>query len=238
MPGKLTLVASPIGNLGDLSDRARTALSEADIWFVEDTRVTGKLAQHLGLKKPMKTLNEHTSESKVEHYLQDLLTGESAVVVCDGGTPGISDPGSLLCDLAHQEGIEIDSVPGPSAVTSALMLSGFFAQRFAFLGFLPRKAGPMKKELEVFADSPYTLVMFESPFRVTALLEVCADALPGRRFAICRELTKLHQQIYRGILPKIPTDKEVPRKGEFTIVLEGKRSRIQNVEAGSISDVE
>lgn len=238
MAGKLTLVASPIGNLGDLSDRARVALTEADCWYVEDTRISGKLAQHLGIKKPMKTLNEHTTDSKVGHYIKELVGGENSVVICDGGTPGISDPGSLLCDLAHQEGIEIDSVPGPSAVTSALMLSGFYAQRFAFLGFLPRKPGPMKRELEVFAESPFTLVLFESPFRVSAALEVCAEALPGRRFAICRELTKLHQQIYRGILPKIPTDKEVPRKGEFTIVLEGKRSRIQTVEDGSISDVE
>lgn len=225
MAGRLVVVAGPIGNLSDLSPRAREELSQADGWFVEDSRVSGKLGTVLGVKKPMKTLNEHTTAKGIEAYVEILETGTTWALLSDGGAPAVSDPGAILVDLAHEAGIEVDAIPGPSAVTTALMLSGFFAQRFAFLGFLPRKPGPMAKELEAFAESALTLVIFESPFRVRALLEVCAKTLPGRRYAICREMSKAHQQIFRGELPIIPTEKEVPTKGEFTIVLEGRRSR-------------
>lgn len=225
MSGRLVVVAGPIGNLGDLSPRAREELAAADGWFVEDSRVSGKLATVMGIKKPMRTLNEHTSPAAVQGYVDEVAKGGTWAVLSDGGAPAISDPGSLLVDLASQDGVEIDAIPGPSAVTTALMLSGFFAQRFAFLGFLPRKPGPMARELETFADSTLTLVVFESPFRVRAFLEVAALALPGRRYAICREMSKAHQQIFRSQLPIIPTEKEVPSKGEFTIVLEGRRSR-------------
>lgn len=222
--GKLTLVAGPIGNLGDLTARAAETLRTADLWFVEDSRVSAKLLGHLGVSKPMRVLNEHTSDYKLAEYIKEL-SDLHGVVLSDGGTPCVSDPGAMLCDLAHESGIEVDAMPGPSAVTTALMLSGFFAQRFAFLGFLPRKSGAMKKELEMFVDSGMTIVMFESPFRVQNLLEACSEVMPGRRYAICREISKLHQQVFRARLPIIPTEKEVAHKGEFTIVLEGRRSR-------------
>lgn len=225
MSGRLVVVAGPIGNLGDLSPRAKEALAIADGWLVEDTRVSGKLASVLGVKKSMRLLNEQTSERQLHAYCEEVASGKTLAILSDGGSPTISDPGALLVDLVRDEELDIEAIPGPSAVTTALMLSGFFAQRFAFLGFLPRKPGPLRRELEVFAESTMTLVMFEGPYRVTALLEACADVLPGRRYAICREMTKLHEQVYRGQLPKIPKDEEVPRKGEFTIVLEGKRSR-------------
>lgn len=218
----LTLVATPIGNLGDLSPRAIEALSTADLWLVEDSRVSGKLQSHLGLKKPMRVLNEHTSERQVEAYVEDARIS-NVVVVTDGGCPAVSDPGAHLTDLCLDEGIEIDAIPGPSAVIDALMLSGFYGQRFAFLGFLPRKPGPIKSELEPFADSSLTLIAFESQFRFRNLLEVAHSVLGPRRYAVCRELTKLHQQVWRGRLPELPTEKEVPAKGEFTIVIEGRR---------------
>ncbi|MBL8047108.1 MAG: 16S rRNA (cytidine(1402)-2'-O)-methyltransferase [Chthonomonas sp.] len=225
MGGRLVVVAGPIGNLSDLSPRAREELANADGWFVEDTRISGKLQTVLGVKKPMRTLNEHTTPRAVQAYVDEVAKDQTWAVLSDGGAPAISDPGALLVDLAREDDIEVDAIPGPSAVTTALMLSGFYAQRFAFLGFLPRKPGPMGRELEAYAESTLTLVVFESPFRVRAFLEVAGKALPGRRYAICREMSKAHQQVFRAELPIIPSEKEVPSKGEFTIVLEGKRSR-------------
>lgn len=223
---KLTLIATPIGNLSDLSPRAIEALGAASFWIVEDTRVSGKLQSHLGLKKPMRILNDHTGPHALEKYVEELKAGVSAALVTDGGAPVISDPGSALCDLCHEEGVEIQAIPGPSAVTNALMLSGFFGQRFAFLGFLGRKAGAMKAEFAQFAESPYTLVLFESPHRLENCLSAAFEALGERRYAICREMTKLHEQVFRGKLPIIPKEDLVPRKGEVTIVIEGvRRSR-------------
>lgn len=223
--GRLTLVATPIGNLADLSPRAIEALGEADIWFVEDTRVSGKLASHLGLKKPMRVLNDHTSPNQIERYAQELRNGANAALVTDGGAPAVSDPGAILTNLCHEQGVAVAGIPGASAPVLALMLSGFFAQRFAFLGFLGRKSGAIRGELASFADSPLTLVLFESSHRLEPLLTTAHEALGPRRYAICRELTKLHEQVYRETLPHIPDESAVPRKGEFTIVIEGRRKR-------------
>ncbi len=226
--GKLTLVATPIGNLSDLSPRAIEALGAASFWIVEDTRISGKLQSHLDLRKPMRVLNDHTSDAVVEKYLAEIEEGAHAVLITDGGSPVVSDPGSRLCDACHEAEVLVEGIPGPSAVTTALMLSGFFAQRFAFLGFLGRKPGAIRSELEPFKDSPLTLVLFESPFRFEALLKTAFEVLGPRRYAICREMTKLHEQIYRDKMPIIPNEKLVPRKGEVTIVIEGvRRSRDQ-----------
>ena len=221
--GRLILVSTPIGNLGDFSPRAIQSITEANLWIVEDTRITGKLASHLGLKKPMRILNDHTSDDQVDRYLHEIESGTVAALMTDGGSPAISDPGARLTDRCLDAGLPIEVIPGPSAVAAALALSGFFAQRFAFLGFLGRKSGAMRGELAPFADSPYTLVLFESQFRIENLLIAAHDALGYRRYAICREITKAHEQIFRNVLPYVPTETEVQRKGEFTIVIEGKR---------------
>ncbi|MBN9504257.1 MAG: 16S rRNA (cytidine(1402)-2'-O)-methyltransferase [Armatimonadetes bacterium 55-13] len=226
--GKLVLIATPIGNLSDLSPRAIEALGAASFWVVEDTRISGKLQSHLGFKKPMKILNDHTGDNAVAKYLEEIEEGAVVALITDGGAPVISDPGSRLCDACLDAEIEVEAIPGPSAVTTALMLSGFFAQRFAFLGFLGRKPGAIRGELEPFKDSPLTLVLFESPFRFEALLNVAFEVFGERRFTICREMTKLHEQVYRGKLPIIPDEKLVPRKGEVTIVIEGvRRARVE-----------
>lgn len=219
----LTLVATPIGNLGDLSPRASEALTNADLWIVEDTRVSGKLGSHLGVRKAMRVLNDHTTSYQIDALLKDLKAGMNVCLLTDGGCPAISDPGARLTDLALQEGIDVDGIPGPSAVTDALMVSGFYAQRFAFLGFLGRKPGAIKEELAMFSESPLTLVLFESPHRLEQLLKVGYEVLGVRRYAVCRELTKSHQQIYRKFLPDCPNDEELPKKGEVTVVIEGKR---------------
>ena len=223
----LTLVATPIGNLRDLSPRAAEALGAADFWIVEDTRVSGKLQAHLGIRKPMKVLNEHTSPAKIDAYAAGIEAGASAALLTDAGTPAISDPGAILVDLCRERDIGVDAIPGPSAVTNALMLSGFFAQRFAFLGYLPRKPGEQKAILDDFSSSSLTLVLFESPFRTEKLLEALYASLGKRRYALCREMTKAHQQVVRHRLPDKPSASEVPSKGEFTVVVEGKRRNVE-----------
>lgn len=220
--GKLTLVATPIGNLGDLSPRALETLKEAEFWIVEDTRISGKLQAHFDIRCPMKVLNDHTSPNGIQK-LVEMLNDKNGCLVTDGGTPVISDPGTLLIDSCVQSGVEIDSIPGPSAPTNALAVSGFFGQRYAFLGFLGRKKGDIKKELEVFAESPLTLVLFESPLRLELLLETAGEIFGPRRFVICREMTKQFQQFYRGVLPGLPGEDLLIKKGEVTIVIEGKR---------------
>jgi len=233
--GKLTLIATPIGNLSDLSPRAIEALGAADFWLVEDSRVSGKLQSHLGIRKSMRVLNDHTGAVAIGKYLAEIQAGASAAVVTDGGSPVVSDPGSLLCAACHEAGIEVDAIPGPSAVTTALMISGFFAQRFAFLGFLGRKPGAIRSELEPFRESPITLVLFESPFRFESLLRVAYEVLGSRRYAICREMTKIHQQVFLAEMPIIPGVEQVPRKGEVTIVIEGmRRNRLAADEAGGL----
>ncbi|MBS1702766.1 MAG: rRNA small subunit methyltransferase 1 [Armatimonadetes bacterium] len=178
------------------------------------------------MKKPMKVAHDHSQDAQLDRLLDEVEAGKRAVVLTDGGAPGISDPGARLVDLAHDRGIEVDAIPGPSAVIDALMLSGFFAQRFAFLGFLGRTPGDIRKELMPFTESPYTLVLFESPHRFRKLLEVAAEVLGDRRYAICREVTKRNQQVFRENLPTIPNEGQVPAKGEFTIVIEGRRKTL------------
>jgi len=219
----LTLVATPIGNLSDLSPRAGQALQQAEFWIVEDTRVSARLQAHLKIKRPMRVLNDHSTPETLQRLTKEIQAGKQAALVTDAGTPGISDPGAALVDACWQAAIPVDSIPGPSAVTLALALSGFYAQRFAFLGFLPRKGGGAQQELANFKESTMTLVLFESAQRMEKLLETAHQALGPRRYALCRELTKLHQQILRSKLPQIPTEQEFPRKGELTLVIEGRR---------------
>lgn len=218
------MIATPIGNLGDLSPRAVEGLSLASGWLVEDSRISGKLASHLNLKKPMRLLTDLSSEVAVQKYAKELASGEVLAVVTDGGAPCISDPGARLVDLCRDLGVEIEAIPGPSAVITALMSSGFYAQRFAFLGFLGRKPGAIRSELSSFCNSPLTLVLFENINRIDTTLTCAFEALGERRYVLCRELTKTHEQIFRGQLGVIPTEDQFLRKGELTIVIEGRRS--------------
>jgi 16S rRNA (cytidine1402-2'-O)-methyltransferase len=223
LSGKLWVVATPIGNLGDLSPRAAEVLGAADFWLVEDSRVSGKLQAHLGLKKPMKVLNDHTNQAKVESYVKEIEKGASAALLSDGGTPVISDPGTEVVDLCHEYGIEVDGIPGPCAVSTALSMSGFYAQRYSFLGFLSRKKSAIAKEFSQFVESPYTIVFFESPFRVLETLEVARSVLGNRRGALCRELTKVYQEVVRFNLEDLSLVEQATLKGEITVVLEGRR---------------
>ena len=171
----------------------------------------------------MRVLNDHTPAAKVAAYADEVAGGAVACLLTDAGTPAISDPGTELVQACVDRGADVDAVPGPSAVTTALSLSGFYAQRYAFLGYPPRKPGPTRELLGPYADSPLTLVLFESPFRVGKLLAVCSEVLGERRYAVCRELTKAHQQVWRARLPAVPGEQDVPQKGEVTLVIEGRR---------------
>jgi 16S rRNA (cytidine1402-2'-O)-methyltransferase len=224
--GGLVLVATPIGNLGDLSPRAAEALRQADLWIVEDSRVSGKLASHLGVSKPMRVLNDHTSETQLDRLAQALADSGNVALLTDGGMPVISDPGTLLVERAYAAGLPVSAVPGPSAPVTALALSGFFGQRFVFLGFLGRKPKDIRSELKAFSDSPLTVVLFESPHRLDSLLKEAAEVLGERRYAVCREMTKAFEQVYRDRLPTIPSEQAVPRKGEITVVIEGVRKKL------------
>lgn len=174
----------------------------------------------------MKVLNEHTPPAKVDAYVKDVMGAGQVALLTDGGTPVISDPGAMLTDRLHDEGVEIDCIPGPSAVTTALALSGFFGQRFVFLGFAGRKPGDIRGLLAPYADSSLTIVLFESPFRFAKFLESAYQALGDRRFAVCRELTKMHQQVVRGNLSDLAILREIPQKGEVTLVIEGRRRHL------------
>lgn len=222
--GRLVLVGTPIGNLGDLSRRAVEALAAADLVCCEDTRRTGRLLQHAGIRAPaLRVVNEHTESGAVDDVLARLGRGERVAVVSDAGMPGISDPGERLVAAAVGAGFVVEVVPGPSAATTALVASGLPSGRFVFEGFLPRKGSARTARLAAVAGEPRTVVLYEAPHRVTRTLEDLAKACgPDRRVALARELTKLHEEIWRGSLHEaVDRVAEVEPRGEYVLVLDG-----------------
>lgn len=220
--GRLSLIGTPIGNLGDLSPRALAALQECDLVIAEDTRVALKLLSANKLSRTILRFDDHASQATILKLLGRIAAGERICLVSDAGMPVISDPGAKLVDEAYAEGLPVDVVPGPSAVTAALGLSGFFGQKFTFLGYLSRSASKQIKELSIFRESTMPVVLFESPHRVEKTLDTAFQALGPRRFAVCKEMTKLHQEVIRGRLGEPIAEKWMP-KGEITIVIEGRK---------------
>jgi 16S rRNA (cytidine1402-2'-O)-methyltransferase len=201
--GRLELVGTPIGNLGDLSDRARQALSTADLIAAEDTRRTGRLLRSLGIATPMRSMFEGNERERVDELLALLRAGRTVAVVTDGGMPSISDPGFPLVRACVDAGVEVVVVPGPTAAIAALVVSGLPTDRFVFEGFLPRTAGQRRRRLEALADDPRTVLVYESPKRVRRLLEEVVEVLGDRPVALCRELTKLHEEVIRGTASEV-----------------------------------
>lgn len=224
MPGTLILCGTPIGNLGDLSERAADALSTADVIFAEDTRRTGKLLNHIGASVPMKSFFAHNEQSRLVELVTHLESGETVVLVTDAGMPLVSDPGSSAVDAAVAAGGAVTVIPGPSAVVAALAVSGFDGDRFVFEGFLPRKGRARVAAMEAIGSEQRTVVLFASPARVGKDLgQLAASMVAGRRVVLARELTKLHEEIWRGTIAQAVehwTSVEKTR-GEFTIVIEG-----------------
>jgi 16S rRNA (cytidine1402-2'-O)-methyltransferase len=219
--GTLRVVATPIGNLEDVSPRALRSLAEADRVYAEDTRRTRILLDRHRIDAKPVSLHEHNEESRIASALE-LLSGDGQVtLVSDAGTPLISDPGARLVAAAIEAGHTIEPIPGPSAVLSALTVSGFAATPFSFLGFLPRNKGARGKLLASYLTRPETLVIFESPRRVHATLIELAGCFERRRGCVARELTKLHEEISRGSLSELAARYADEARGEFTIVVEG-----------------
>jgi 16S rRNA (cytidine1402-2'-O)-methyltransferase len=222
--GRLVLVGTPIGNLGDLSPRAVEALGAADVVCCEDTRRTGRLLQHAGVRAPkLLVVNDHTEAAAVANVLGRLVVGERVAVVSDAGMPGVSDPGERLVAAAVDAGFPVEVVPGPSAAVTALVASGLPAGRFTFEGFLPRKGSGRTERLRELAAERRTAVLYEAPHRVARTLADLAAACGGdRRVVIARELTKLHEEHWRGTLDEaVAHVSEVVPRGEHVLVLDG-----------------
>ena len=198
MAGVLSVVGTPIGNLEDASPRVRRVLGEADAVLCEDTRVTGRLMSAFGLSARLERCDENVMEARAAGVLERVAAGERVAFVSDAGMPGVSDPGQRLVDAALDAGLPVEVIPGPSAVTCALVASGLASERFFFEGFLPRRRGAQLARLAELAPIPGTLVIYESPRRVAETLANVAEVFPGRRVALVRELTKLHEEVVRG----------------------------------------
>lgn len=221
--GTLSMVGTPIGNLSDVSPRVQQVLAEADVLLCEDTRVTSKLLAHFGIRVPLQRADENVLADRIPQVLDRLAAGERVAFVSDAGMPGVSDPGQRLVDAALDAGQRVEVIPGPSAVTCALVASGLPMEHFFFEGFLPRKRGAIAARLRELAPIPGALVFYESPHRVAQTLAVIAEVFPLRRVALVRELTKLHEEVARGLSPQLAEEiaARAEVKGECVIVLEG-----------------
>lgn len=220
--GRIVLVATPIGNLGDLSPRALETLAAADVVAAEDTRRTGRLLAHHGVDRPMVRLDDHTEARRAPQLVARAAAGETVVVATDAGTPGISDPGYVLVRAAVEAGVPVELIPGPVAGVHALVLSGLPTDRFVFEGFLPRRAGQRRQHLATLVDEARTLVCYLSPHRAAEELDDLVAALGPRPAALARELTKLHEEVLRGPLDTLAaTVRREGVRGELTLVVGG-----------------
>lgn len=224
MIGKLYVVGTPIGNLEDLSPRAVRVLSEVDFIAAEDTRVTVKLLNHFDIKKEMLSYYEHNKNTKGNLIIERILKGESCALVSDAGMPAISDPGEELVRQAHENGITVESVPGPSALITALAISGMESGRFCFEGFLSVNKISRKKHLEEIKNEKRTMIFYEAPHKLNATLNDMLAALGDRKISIVRELTKIHETVFNTTLGAAAEYyRENTPRGEFVLIIEGKR---------------
>ena len=225
MAGRLDVVATPIGNLNDLSARAREALSAATLIAAEDTRRTGQLLQAIGVSAKLISLHDYNEQGRIERLVQQLQSGDVIALVSDAGTPLLSDPGFALVRAAAAAGVEVRAIPGPSALTAALSIAGIATDRFIFEGFLPSRQTERRTALERLSMESRTLVLFEAPHRIAATLADLAQIFgDARRAVVARELTKMHESIYRGTLRELSdlagSNADVSR-GEITLIVEG-----------------
>jgi 16S rRNA (cytidine1402-2'-O)-methyltransferase len=222
MSGSLSVVATPIGNLGDLSPRAADVLRAADLVLAEDTRHTGRLLAHVGSTAPQRSLHEHNERARVDEIVERIAAGADVALVTDAGTPLVSDPGLVLVRACIAAGITVVPVPGASAVLAALVASGLATDRVAFDGFLPRRGRARSERVDSLADEPRTVVLFLSPHRAAEdladLADVCGEDRPA---ALCRELTKLHEEVRRGTLGELRDGATEGLRGELTLVIAG-----------------
>ncbi|HSW58121.1 MAG TPA: 16S rRNA (cytidine(1402)-2'-O)-methyltransferase [Dehalococcoidales bacterium] len=228
----LYVVATPIGNLEDITQRAIRILKEVKLIAAEDTRKTRRLLTAYSIKTPLTSYHEHNRLTKLD-YLLDFLEKDDVALVSDAGMPGISDPGYELITALSRKNIQVIPIPGPSALVTAVVISGLPTNRFLYMGFLPHKSSERKKLLKENAGQKATLVFFESPHRINATLKEMLEILGNRRIAVCRELTKIHEEVFRGTLQEAIDHYSEPR-GEFTLVVEGNTSVPPEIEQKDI----
>jgi 16S rRNA (cytidine1402-2'-O)-methyltransferase len=223
--GRLAVISTPIGNLGDLSPRAREELAAAELVAAEDTRRTGQLLTTLGLSRPLVSLHEHNESERIVELLEKLRAGARIALVSDAGTPLLSDPGFELVRRVAREGMPVVAVPGPSAITAALSIAGLPTERFTFEGFLPARLAERRSRIGELKQETRTLVFFEAPHRIAESLEDLAAGFgAGRRVAVARELTKVFETVYRGTLAELAAQARNDAnfsRGEITVVVEG-----------------
>ncbi|MGN0448391.1 MAG: 16S rRNA (cytidine(1402)-2'-O)-methyltransferase [Acutalibacteraceae bacterium] len=230
MQGKLYVVGTPIGNLGDISPRALKTLEQVDFIAAEDTRVTLKLLNHFEIKKPLISYFEHNRREKGEIIVRRILSGESCALVTDAGMPAVSDPGEDLVALCHEMGVTVNVVPGPSAFVAAIALSGLPVSRFTFEGFLSMNKVSRREHLEEIKNEKRTLVFYEAPHKLLATLKDFYKALGDRRIALVREITKIHEEVLRLNLSQAIEKYEAESpKGEFVIVIEGAKQEKEEI---------
>jgi 16S rRNA (cytidine1402-2'-O)-methyltransferase len=216
----LYVVATPIGNLGDITLRALEVLKSVDLVAAEDTRHSGLLMKHFGIKKPFISYHEHNEAKRTAEFVERLAGGESIALITDAGTPGLSDPGLRLVRECIQRELSFTIIPGPSSILAALVGSGFSTEKFSFRGFLPVKTGRRERELRAAAESGETIIFFESPYRLTKTLAACIAVMPDRQLCIARELTKKFEEFRRGTADELLADYEArPPKGEIVLVI-------------------
>ena len=222
-PGTLYLVATPIGNLEDITLRALRTLKECDVVAAEDTRRTGQLLKHFGISKPLLSYFQFNEARRSEEIIERLRRGEKVALVTDAGSPGISDPGERVVKAAIAAGLRVESVPGPSALVAALTASGLPTEEFHFIGFLPHKSGQRRRELERLKSIAGTLVLYESPYRVEKLLVELNELFAGRQVVLARELTKKFEEYLRGTPAELlEVLKQRSLKGEFVVLVAGE----------------
>jgi 16S rRNA (cytidine1402-2'-O)-methyltransferase len=219
-PGTLYLVATPIGNLEDITLRALRVLKECDVVAAEDTRRTGQLLRHFGIARPMVSYYQFNEARRSEEIVERLRRGEKVALVTDAGSPGISDPGGRVTGAALAAGLRVEAVPGPCALVAALTASGLPSDEFHFVGFLPHKSGQRRRQLEALGGVPGTLVFYESPYRVVKLLEELARLYPARKTVLARELTKRFEEMRSGTAGQLLEEtRKHTVKGEFVVLL-------------------
>jgi 16S rRNA (cytidine1402-2'-O)-methyltransferase len=237
-PGRLQVVATPIGNLADLSARARATLEGADVIAAEDTRHTLALLKAFGIAKPLVSLHGHNESQRVPQLLARLEAGETVALVSDAGTPLLSDPGFEMVQRAAQAGFAVETIPGPSAITAALAVAGLPTARFCFEGFLPARAPERRAALAALAHEARTLVFFEAPHRIAATLSDMAAEFGAQRLAVvARELTKTHETVYRGTLQELTVRAAADenfQRGEITLVVHGAALAAGAVDEGEL----
>jgi 16S rRNA (cytidine1402-2'-O)-methyltransferase len=218
--GKLVVVPTPVGNLGDMTQRAIDCLKEAHLVLAEDTRTTGKLLRHFGIDTPLRSFHQHNEHRALEGVVRELQGGITLALCSDAGTPGISDPGFLLVRACVDASIDVECLPGATAFVPALVTSGLPTDRFYFEGFLPHKKGRQKR-LAALLDMPCTVVLYESPHRVAKLMAQMKDAGAGNRpVSLAREISKLHEEIVRGTVDELMLHLEAhPARGEYVVVI-------------------